>query len=66
MRIILNGNKYELAGPASIENLLKDLGQDGSSLVVELNARIVSKEHYTATMLKEGDSLEMVRLVGGG
>ncbi|MDQ7797892.1 MAG: sulfur carrier protein ThiS [Candidatus Edwardsbacteria bacterium] len=66
MRIILNGNKYELAGPASIEDLLKDLGQDGSRLVVELNARIVSKENYTATMLKEGDSLEMVRLVGGG
>lgn len=66
MRIILNGKKYELAGPVSIEDLLKDLGQDDGRVVVELNATIISKDLYSGTMLKEGDTLEMVRLVGGG
>ena len=66
MRIILNGKEHQLNGPVSIEGLLKGLGQDGGRLVVELNATIVSKELYSATMLKEGDTLEMVRLVGGG
>jgi len=55
-----------LNGPVSIEDLLKDLGHDGSRLVVELNSTIINKELYSATVLKEGDSLEMVRLVGGG
>ena len=66
MRIILNGKEHQLAGPVSIEALLKDLRQDGSRLVVELNATIISKELYSAIMLKEGDVLELVRLVGGG
>lgn len=55
-----------MAGPVSIESLLKDLGQDESRLVVELNSTIINKELYSATMLKEGDTLEVVRLVGGG
>ncbi len=55
-----------MAGPVSIEGLIKGLGQDGSRLVVELNATIISKELYSASMLKEGDTLELVRLVGGG
>jgi thiamine biosynthesis protein ThiS len=66
MQIVLNGKEYELAGPVSIEGLIKGLGQDGSRLVVELNATIISKELYSASMLKEGDTLELVRLVGGG
>jgi len=66
MRIILNGKEHQLARPVSIEALLKDLRQDGSRLVVELNATIISKELYSAIMLKEGDVLELVRLVGGG
>jgi len=66
MHIILNGKEHQLAGPVSIESLLKDLGQDESRLVVELNSTIINKELYSATMLKEGDTLEVVRLVGGG
>ena len=55
-----------MAGQVSIEGLLKDLGQDGSRLVVELNSTIINKELYSTTMLKGGDVLELVRLVGGG
>lgn len=66
MQITLNGEKHELNGPVSIEGLLKDLGQDGSRLVVELNSTIINKELYSATVLKGGDILELVRLVGGG
>lgn len=55
-----------MAGPVSIEGFLKGLGQDGGRLVVELNATIINKELYSATMLEEGDTLEVVRLVGGG
>ncbi len=66
MQIILNGKEHQLAGPVPVEALLKDLGQDGGRLVVELNATIINQELYSATMLKEGDILEVVRLVGGG
>ena len=66
MYILLNGKKYELAGSVSIETLLKDLRQDGGRLVVELNSTIINKELYSATLLKDGDVLELVRLVGGG
>ncbi len=66
MHIILNGKKQEVAGPVSIEGLLKSLGQDGSRLVVELNSRIINRDQYSSLMLSDTDVVEIVRLVGGG
>lgn len=66
MQITLNGKKQELNGPVSIEGLLKDLGQDGGRLVVELNSTIIQRDQYQSSMLNDGDIVEIVRLVGGG
>lgn len=66
MHIILNGKEHELAGSVSIEALLKELGQNGSRLVVELNSLIINRDQYPSVSLNEGDSVEIVRLVGGG
>jgi len=66
MQIILNGKKHELTGPVSIADIIKSLGIDDGRVVVELNATIIRKELYFGTMLREGDTVEMVRLVGGG
>lgn len=66
MHILLNGKEHQLNGPVSIEGLLKGLGQDGSRLVVELNSLIINRDQYPSVSLNEGDSVEIVRLVGGG
>ena len=41
-----------------------DLGE--ARIAVELNLEIVPRSEHPTTMLKEGDTLEVVHAIGGG
>lgn len=66
MKIKLNGKDTETPEGYKITDLLKLHSLLGKPLVVELNGAIVKNDQYGATILAEGDVLEIVRLVGGG
>ena len=66
MKIKLNGKDTETPGGYKIADLLKMHALLGKPLVVELNGAIIKKDLYDETKLTEGDTLEIVRLVGGG
>lgn len=51
---------------ASVAALVRELGFDGKRIAVERNGEIVPKSRYDATTLTDGDTLEIVRAVGGG
>ncbi len=50
----------------SISEILAELGYSDRRVAVELNMEIVPKSEYDGTVLKDGDSVEIVRFVGGG
>lgn len=61
----INGNLLDIAG----ETLLKYLGEKGYNAIrvaVEINGAIIPKTEYANTVLKDGDSVEVVSFVGGG
>ncbi|MBU1355414.1 MAG: sulfur carrier protein ThiS [Candidatus Edwardsbacteria bacterium] len=66
MQIILNGKEHQLNRPATINDLLIDLGQDDSRVVAEVNSLIMQRDQYQDVFLNEGDIVEIVKLVGGG
>lgn len=66
MNITVNGAQHELADGASVADLLTALGFDPEVTVVERNADILERAAYGDVVLAEGDSLELVRFVGGG
>lgn len=66
MRIELNGSPREVNGPATVAELLRELGLDRSPCAVEVNARLVRKPDHATHLLAEGDRVEVVTLVGGG
>lgn len=66
MNITLNGETREVAAETTLQSLLDDLEVNCEALVVQRNDDIVSREHFAETPLAEGDSLELVRFVGGG
>jgi thiamine biosynthesis protein ThiS len=66
MRIQLNGRDHDLKGPTSLAALVERLGLDTRKIAVECNLEIVPRSAYAATMLSEGDRLEIVNFVGGG
>ncbi len=49
-----------------LEGLLERLGFKPQLVVVELNGAIINPKDWTRTKIKDGDSLEVVTIVGGG
>jgi thiamine biosynthesis protein ThiS len=66
MRIRVNGEDKEIADGLSLAGLLDELQIRAGRVVVELNRDIVRRDAHVSTLLKEGDSLEIVHFVGGG
>jgi thiamine biosynthesis protein ThiS len=66
MRIHLNGQDHDLPGPMTVAGLVERLGLDARKIAIERNLEIVPRSTYAATILDEGDRLEVVSFVGGG
>lgn len=66
MHIQLNGERYELPDGQSVADLLQRLELTGRRLAVELNRDIVPRSLHAATVLVEGDQVEVVHAIGGG
>ncbi len=66
MRITLNGEPFELAGPATVATLLAQLHIDPRRVAVEHNLVVLKRARFDATPVQEGDQIEIVNFVGGG
>jgi thiamine biosynthesis protein ThiS len=66
MRIRLNGEPYDLAGPVLVSDLLAKLGIDGRRVAVEHNLVVLKRAAFEQTFIQEGDEIEIVNFVGGG
>lgn len=61
----INGISLELAGK-TLADYLATTNYDGKRIAVERNGEIVPKAQYGETLLKDGDTVEVVSFVGGG
>ncbi len=66
MKIILNGETFELEGPLTVKELLTRLKVDSRRVAVEHNLMILKRQAYESTILSDGDHVELVNFVGGG
>ncbi len=66
MIIRLNGDTKEVAEGTTIEGLLGLFEIKRAGIAVDLNREIVPKRLHSETVLKDGDRIEVVRMVGGG
>ena len=62
----VNGKDVELESPTPLLSYLDKLGVDARAVAVEHNGEIVERAGYEAVVLREGDVVEIVRMVGGG
>ena len=63
--LTINGEQVDAAGK-SLAAYLQEAGFDAKRVAVELNLEIVPLKDFEKTILKDGDSLEIVRFVQGG
>ena len=66
MRIRLNGDAFELAGPSTVSQLLERLEIDARRVAVEHNLVVIKRAAYDSTEIRDGDEIEIVNFVGGG
>lgn len=66
MQIQLNGQRHDLEGEPTIDDLVATLGLTGRRIAVEVNEAIVPRSQHAATRLADGDRVEVVHAIGGG
>jgi sulfur carrier protein len=62
----INGKTVELERATALLSYLEKLGVNPRAIAVEHNGTIIERTGYASVMLKDGDTVEIVRMVGGG
>lgn len=66
MRIMVNAKPTDVPDGCTIAQLLDQLGRARELCAVEVNERLAPKRERDEIVLREGDRVEIVTLVGGG
>jgi sulfur carrier protein len=62
----INGSLEKLKVGCTVAALLSEKKLDSSHVVVEYNRVIIPQQDFGATVVKNGDSVEILHFVGGG
>jgi sulfur carrier protein len=52
--------------PATIADLLRQLGVDSTTVIAELEGQIIERKNFSTTPLLAGQTIELIRFVPGG
>ena len=66
MHIICNGKKQSLESDCTLKLLLSLHKLEPDTVVAEVNQQIIERDQYSTLKLKDGDTVELIRFVGGG
>jgi sulfur carrier protein len=66
MRVHVNGEDVSLDSPCTVEQFLARQQPQPKACAVEVNRRLVPKKRHAEHALNDGDTIEIVTLVGGG
>ncbi len=66
INVNINGREIELPEPVTIQAYLEEKGLLGRRLAIAHNGAVISRDNYSTVLISEGDTVEIVRPVGGG
>lgn len=66
INLMVNGKTREVEEATNLETYLTAFGLDLQFVAVGYNGEVIKKESFAQVTLKNGDTLEIVRPVGGG
>ncbi len=66
MQIVLNGNDHILPSEMTLAVLIDSLEIDRRLVAVAHNGEVIPRDTYEQVTVREGDTIEVVRMVGGG
>ena len=66
INLTVNGKPREAAGPVDLRLYLADIGITQTAIAIAHNGVVIRKTEIETVTLQDGDTLEIVRAVGGG
>jgi len=64
--VTVNGKQREIEGEVDLAGFLEALEIDPRAVAVARNGEVVPRDQRANVTVREGDSVEIVRMVGGG
>ena len=64
--VTVNGRPRELESEMSLPELIRHLEITFPRIAVAHNGAVLRKEEHDSTIVRDGDAVEIVRMVGGG
>ena len=64
----INGKEKDFGDhmPSSLSELLEKLEVDDATVVAEIDGKIIERSNFETTKIETGQSIELIRFVGGG
>jgi sulfur carrier protein len=66
MRVRVNGKDRDLPDSVNLREYVASLGVNMAAIAVAVNGEVVKRDSLASVELAEGDTVEVVRAVGGG
>lgn len=66
IQLVVNGEPRSVSGATTLAQLIEAMGVNAATVVAEVSGSIIAPEQFDATTLRAGDTIELVRFVGGG
>lgn len=66
LSVTVNGEHRRVAAGTTLAALIAELGLDDHRVAVERNLDVVPRSAFGQVAVEDGDSYEIVRIVGGG
>ena len=66
INLTVNGKPRQASGQMPILDYLAEIGVTQTAIAVALNGEVIPRAQLPAATIRDGDTLEIVRAVGGG
>lgn len=66
MKIHFNGKDDDVKENIDLKSFLESKSINPNVVACELNMKVIRRKDLPQTVLKEGDTLEVIRMIGGG
>ena len=66
MKITVNGQSQKFEKERPLDEIIATFSKEYRHVIAELNGNIIKSPAWRETSVKEGDTIELVTIVGGG
>ena len=66
MKILVNGEQKIIKDSLSLKHLIELCNLKSERIAVEINGKIIERENFLQTTIKEKDKIEFIEFLGGG